>query len=53
MSKNTNKTEKETEKDVKNTYIPMKSRQYVCRDVDTRNFISRPIAQRNIPSSNM
>jgi len=53
MSKNTSKTEKETEKDVKNTYIPMKSRQYVCRDVDTRNFISRPISQRNIPSSNM
>jgi hypothetical protein len=53
MNKNTNKSEKQTEKDVKNTYIPMRSRQYECRDVDTRNFISIPIAKRNIPSSNL
>ena len=29
---------------------PMTAPKYVYKDVDTRNFISRPIAQRNIPS---
>tara|TARA_B100001094_G_scaffold225675_1_gene219918 strand:+ start:4044 stop:4598 length:555 start_codon:yes stop_codon:yes gene_type:complete len=50
MSKNTKKTEKDNKK---KTFIPITSRQYLCKDVDTRNFISIPIAKRNVPSSNL
>ena len=33
--------------------VPVTTSKYVYKDVDTRSFISRPIAQRNIPSRTM
>lgn len=54
MSKNSNLKSNIHEDDtIKNIDVPIMGRQYECRDVDTRSFISHPIAQRNIPSSNM
>jgi hypothetical protein len=50
MSKNTNIGQ---EDNIKHVDVPIMGRQYECKDVDTRNFINRPISQRIIPSSNM
>ena len=46
------KTNTKISKEVGNTNAPVYSR-YVYKDVDTRNFISKPISKRNIPSKTL
>jgi len=55
-SLNKNKNKNKNKNDPKNNEpkeVDVVGRHYECRDVDTRNFISVPISQRNIPSSTM
>ena len=53
MSDSLNKNKNKNDPNNEPKEIDVVGRHYECRDVDTRNFISVPISQRNIPSSTM